>query len=116
MSTWTIPSGASESDSVWFGLEAVLGCSAPAMTALTTGLQLQSSNDPMSVLDADTTFRDVTVEGTLAKFQVSASVGRSDTLTNLVRYNRLRVKAVDASDVAKEQGAERAINASTVRL
>jgi len=116
MSAWTIPDGESESNSVWFGLEAVLGCIAPAMTALTTHLQLQASADPMSVVDADTTFADVTVEGIATKFTVSASAGKADTLTNLIRYPRLRIKALETGGGAQAQTGAKVVGAATVRL
>lgn len=116
MSTWVIPNGASVSNSVWFGLEGILGCIAPAMTATTTGLQLQASADPMSTPDDDATFADITVEGELAKFVVAAAAGQADTLTNIVRYNRVRVKAVSDADAAVTQTGAKTIEASTVRL
>lgn len=113
---WTIPVGASVSNSLWFGLEGILGAIAPAMEATTVGLQIQASADPMSVSDSDATFVDCTVEGELVKFVVSAAAGKHDTLTNIVKARRARVKAVTAGDVAVVQTTAREITPETIRL
>ena len=115
MSEWTIPDSKSESNSIWFGLEAIVSCIAPIMTATTTKLQLQASADPMSVWDADATFYDVTVDGTEVKFSVSASAGVADGLETLVRQRRVRVKAETDGGVAVAQSGAKVISPMSIR-
>lgn len=117
MSKWTIPDGDSASNSIWFGLEAIVSCFAPTMTATTTKLQLQASAQPMSVLDAAVTdWADVTVGGTAQQFSVSASAATADGLETLVRQNRLRVVAETDAGVAVAQTGDKEIEAYSIRV
>lgn len=115
---WTIPAGASVSNSLWFGLEALVGAIAPAMEATTAALQIQAAVDATcnNFDDDSATFVDCTVAGTAAKIVVSTSAGKHDTLTNVVRGLRLRVKAVTSGDVAVVQSAAKEIEPMTIRL
>jgi len=115
MSEWTIPDGESASNSIWFGLEAIVSCIAPTMTATTTKLQLQASADPMSVDDDDADFYDVTVDGTEVKFSVSASAGVADGLETLVRQRRVRVNAETDAGASVNQSGAKVITPMSIR-
>ena len=110
---WTFPLTAAAknyTNSVNIGGLALVTLRIPAMAATTTHLHLQTSEDPMTVLDADATWDPVLrdVDAAIIELPVSTSavmvVKLNPTLFTGIR--RVRLVAVNTSDAAVNQNGQ----------
>lgn len=96
------------SESVVLGTHEVARVRAPAMATGTTGLVVQTTEDPPTTADADATWEDLTFEGTLVRITVSDAAVANDarSLKHTMGVRRIRFRAVNGSDVNVTQTDE----------
>lgn len=110
---WTFPLAAAAknyTNSIYLGSLAIVTMRIPAMVATTTHLQLQTSEDPMSVSDADATWDPVLrdVDASVIEVPCSSASVRNIKLnpTLFTALGRVRLVAVDIGDVAVNQNGQ----------
>ena len=85
----------------------IVAVEAPAMETNTVELQLQHSEDPPEVADADATWVVVNEEGTQVVIKATTTAGREQIEVALkLELRRTRVKAVDSGGTGVTQVAQ----------